>query len=519
MSASIHREWVQMELGDMGKSIFNDLPLSEDRAELKKSSIETALAFEDYQLLTSLIKTREGLLTVELRRKIWPILMGIKDINAINHVNLETNRQVDYKTLPKHKDEDQLKLDVDRSFVFYPREKSDFEISILREKLMILVTKILRFNPLLNYYQGYHDIASIFLLVFKDENQSFNALEFFTLFSLRDFMLPTIDSSVDHLRLIPDLLSKIDYKFSKLIDSLDPFYSLSSIITLYAHNFTRFQDVCLLWDFIMVENSIVVSVYFYSSVLIYYKEQILDDLMELSGCSDEKDLISEKFLMNNKDIIHSILSGVVSKNLNRENCQSQFFEILQLTLGYLNKFPPSKLNTFNNDISSNSVLKTSSIYVPNLSFEQIESKTKFYTYPFLKKLFKEQVKENQQKQADEKLMKSFSGPSMPSQRLYFLSKFLSSSYHQKGTNRNSKSIKVRNKNFQLSTFIFRLSFTIGIGIILKYYFDQHEINFSSNDNFFVIGFQSMNKALRNNGFNLTGFSLLDVKNCVYRFIK
>lgn len=51
---------------------------------------------------------------VVLTRSSGPILLGYRSENVS-----ETGEQ-DWHRLPAHRDEDQVKLDVDRSFVYYP---------------------------------------------------------------------------------------------------------------------------------------------------------------------------------------------------------------------------------------------------------------------------------------------------------------------------------------------------------------------------------------------------------------
>ena len=84
---------------------------------------------------------------------------------------------------PPHKDEGQVKLDVNRSFVSFPKSQSsgskvqpEFEIDDsvdissqekdkLRLELELVIVTILRRHPSLNYFQGYHDVSSNILVL------------------------------------------------------------------------------------------------------------------------------------------------------------------------------------------------------------------------------------------------------------------------------------------------------------------------------------------------------------------
>ena len=47
-----------------------------------------------------------------------PVLLGS---DRIDEVAQEDEKSREWRSLPKHKDEDQVRLDVDRSFIYYPR--------------------------------------------------------------------------------------------------------------------------------------------------------------------------------------------------------------------------------------------------------------------------------------------------------------------------------------------------------------------------------------------------------------
>ncbi|ODN91450.1 hypothetical protein L198_05966 [Cryptococcus wingfieldii CBS 7118] len=63
-----------------------------------------------------------------------------------------------------HKDEQQVKLDTDRSFVTYPTDISPETKKELQDDLENLIVGVLRKYPALSYFQGFHDILSVFYL-------------------------------------------------------------------------------------------------------------------------------------------------------------------------------------------------------------------------------------------------------------------------------------------------------------------------------------------------------------------
>ncbi|KAI5949131.1 GYP8 [Candida theae] len=272
---------------------------------------------------------------------------------------------LDNMDLPPHKDEDQVKLDIQRSFTILNHiqsvvhntsipamtsssysslvtssaefneqlEKgssfatilSTSDINSLKKILSNLIIKVLRKYPCLNYYQGYHDIASIVLLVCykanhnelieEDINQdlAFKILEKLTVLHLRDFMVTDINLSVDHLRLIPAIIESIDAQLFQLIKQTSASYQtlnghfdfkffqpLSSILTFYAHDLTNLSHILHVWDTVLSYNTMLMNVYIYASSLLTLKPKIWDAL--------SLDPEQEEFTSIDADLVHAHLS-------------------------------------------------------------------------------------------------------------------------------------------------------------------------------------------------------------------
>ncbi|CAD1809447.1 GTPase-activating protein GYP8 [Candida parapsilosis] len=264
--------------------------------------------------------------------------------------------------LPQHKDEDQVKLDIQRSFTILNHiqsvvhnttihsmsssssvtssveiseqlEKgssfatilSTSEVNSLKKILLNLIIKVLRKYPSLNYYQGYHDIASIVLLVcYKanhnelieediDQDLAFKLLEKLTILHLRDFMVTDINLSVDHLRLIPAIIESVDQQLFQLIKQTSTSYQmlnghfdykflqpLSSILTFYSHDLTNLNHILHIWDQVLNHNTVLINVYIYASSIIVLKPKIWDAL--------KLDPEQKEFTSVDSDLVHTHLS-------------------------------------------------------------------------------------------------------------------------------------------------------------------------------------------------------------------
>ncbi|OBA19236.1 hypothetical protein METBIDRAFT_13539 [Metschnikowia bicuspidata var. bicuspidata NRRL YB-4993] len=308
--------------------------------------------------------------------------------SEFSHTEFSDHGLFSVNDLPPHKDEAQVMLDVKRLFTemcqyhsFNVGGQSSYttiltteDIDILRKRLYCLVIRVLRKYPTLNYYQGYHDIASVVLLVCDEGRESsdenaFCILEALTINHLRDYMIQDISLTTNHLKLIPLLIENTEPVLFELLKHANNNYiatdgmyydykflpALLSILTLFSHDLTNGNLLLLAWDFILGHGSITASVYIYAAILIHYKSIILDEL----GLEDNCD-----FENIDSDLAHSLLSPAsLFSNLN----ESTFIEVLQSAAELIQYHDleclPNSSETFDiwfKNFNSDSVIMTSS---------------------------------------------------------------------------------------------------------------------------------------------------------------
>lgn len=194
-----------------------------------------------------------------------------------------------------------------------------------------MITKLLREHPVLSYFQGFHDIVQVLLLVLGVDHAA-EAVAHLSLLRIRDFMLPSISASLAHLGLLPSILYSADRKLCKHLSQTEPFFALAATLTLYAHEIQEYGDIARLFDFLLAHGA-VVSVYFFAVIVLSRREE----LFEIPA--DEPEML------------HSILSKL-PKPLNLE-------VLIQRTMTLIIEHPPEKLPYRAwASISSYSVLKT-----------------------------------------------------------------------------------------------------------------------------------------------------------------
>lgn len=276
--------------------------------------IEEAADKSDILLLALLARAPGGLQTTLLRARAWPLLVGQVSDESTDESLLQTLQLNDREP---HKDEEQVSLDIKRLFTIashvnffnheinssYTTILSPEDSELLRKRLYCLVVKLLRKYPCLNYYQGFHDIASVVLLVCNDLNdhddQAFVLLENLAIYYLRDYMNPHMGLSINHLKLIPLILEKADPSLFQLIRQTSASYSstygafydykfypaLLVTLTMYSHDINNFQHMMLIWDFILGSGSISTSAFIYVAFVLHFKSKIMDELgiIDLAG--------------------------------------------------------------------------------------------------------------------------------------------------------------------------------------------------------------------------------------------
>ncbi|RYP05996.1 hypothetical protein DL765_009644 [Monosporascus sp. GIB2] len=216
--------------------------------------------------LQDLAVSKGGFLTDANRAHAWPILLGSVnpgyttdlDGNADNAPGPElrpdeSKAAEGWRNLPRHPDEDQVKLDVDRSFVYYPNDNTQAELDSKKAELSDLITEVLRRLPYLCYFQGYHDICQVFLLVLPAPLRAAAVARLSSL-RIRDFMLPNLRPAVAQLRLIPDILGAADRELCAHLSRTEPYFALSDTLTMFAHNVQRLGDISRLFDALLARE-------------------------------------------------------------------------------------------------------------------------------------------------------------------------------------------------------------------------------------------------------------------------
>ncbi|WKT41624.1 Rab-GTPase-TBC domain [Fusarium oxysporum f. sp. vasinfectum] len=307
-----------------------DSPRDSDNKSPLSFNIIEACKWRDIGRLRSLAEAHGGFLSDTLRRQAWPILLGLdapsdeKDDLDLALAQEDSNT---WKQLPRHRDEDQVQLDVNRSFIYYPDNQSDAELSLRKSELSSLITEVLRRYPYLCYFQGYHDISQVLLLVLAPAWRA-RVLARLSVLRIRDFMLPSFGPTTAQLRLLPDILHVADPKLRRHLAGVEPFYALAGTLTMYAHNIETYQDIARLFDVFLAREP-VFTVYMFAQIILDRRNEI--------------------FEIDEPDMLHVILGKVPTK--------MDLDELIIKSVSLFEQHPPETLHYWRH-ISNFSALKT-----------------------------------------------------------------------------------------------------------------------------------------------------------------
>ncbi|KAH7371106.1 GTPase-activating protein gyp10 [Pyrenochaeta sp. MPI-SDFR-AT-0127] len=289
----------------------------------KEALIRAACQDHDVDTLVRLATSNSGLVSDSLRRTAWPLLLACSGNDS---------HKTPWKDLPEHKDEHQVGLDVNRAFVYYPKNESDKQLDRRKEELSNVILSVLRRHPALCYFQGYHDIVQVFLLVLG-AHEAPAAVARLSLLRIRDFMLSSLDPAISQLELLRPILRAADPLLYDRLPKSQPSFALAGTITMFAHNIQDYKDITRLFDFFLARHA-VMPIYLFAAVVLSKREELLE--------IDKED----------EDIMYVMLSRL-----------PQHFDVefhLARTVELYERLPPASLNSWEWwRISSSSVLKAS----------------------------------------------------------------------------------------------------------------------------------------------------------------
>jgi hypothetical protein len=261
----------------------------------KESQIEEALLipveFDKLRRLRQLAISEDGLLTNTIRKRVWPLLLGVsqQDLDRANYNHCHLPRT--YNNVSE-KVQDQVRLDVSRVLKRFPPGLSDPQQDHLLAYLTRLICSTLDKNPKVYYYQGFHDISLTFLLVCISQKSTpyvaYLCLNKMIQNNLGPFMEITMEAVLNLSHVAYAVLEKEDPRLYKkiVVDSKCPTgFCLPWVLTWFAHTLPNDNDIFRLYDFILgctteIYPSCLIPIFTSTSLVLRNSAHILDKTIE-----------------------------------------------------------------------------------------------------------------------------------------------------------------------------------------------------------------------------------------------
>lgn len=212
----------------------------------KRQKIEAALADSATPLnkWQEFAKTEYGLVSDDLRRRVWPRLVGIDPDCVDPAPNLSD--------LKSHREYNQVILDVNRSLKRFPPGIPYEQRIALQDQLTVLILRVIIKYPHLRYYQGYHDVAITFLLV-VGEDVAFHVMEILSTNHLVECMQETMEPTQHRLMYLYPIIRRENPQLCEYLlkSSVGTLFALPWYLTWFGHSLNSYRDVVRLYDYFL----------------------------------------------------------------------------------------------------------------------------------------------------------------------------------------------------------------------------------------------------------------------------
>ncbi|GBL96598.1 TBC1 domain family member 20 [Araneus ventricosus] len=276
----------------------------------KFKKILHALETGDTDFLKNAAISRGGLLNDEIRKKVWPKLVGVDLI--------ETSPRPSLKEIEAHPYYGQVVLDVNRSLKRFPPSIKEAQRLTMLDQLVFLIMRVLCRHPDMHYYQGYHDICVTFLLVLGEET-AFHVVEKLSRTHLNVFMEKNMEPTVHLLEYMYVLIGKENplLKNFLLKSEVGVIYCLSWLITWFGHVLNDYDNVVRLFDFFIVSHPFM-PVYLTTAIVLHRELEILKQDCEMASVHSllsqiPDDLPFEELIIHSLNLFESYEPKLLAK--------------------------------------------------------------------------------------------------------------------------------------------------------------------------------------------------------------
>ncbi|PBC33455.1 TBC1 domain family member 20 isoform X1 [Apis cerana] len=284
---------------------FDDTDILTNTERIKISVIRGSIVNPNLTLgeLKLLGCSSEGLVHDEIRRILWPKLLRLSEENNFSITGLETI----HNHIPNEVYQQILK-DVARSGSHISQNATQHEIDDFHEQLTQIMCWVLHKHSMLNYYQGYNDIAATVLLVMGLE-KGLHVLESISLEFLERFMEKTMEKVNQELFYIFALLERVHPTLLEHLENVElfPHFALAEYTTWYAHKYAENRKLLhRLFDYFLGSPPLM-PLYLSTVIVAHRATEIFNTTPDMGHthkvlCTLPDDLPFEKLLVEAKNL-------------------------------------------------------------------------------------------------------------------------------------------------------------------------------------------------------------------------
>mmetsp|Transcript_7551 Transcript_7551/g.12179 ORF Transcript_7551/g.12179 Transcript_7551/m.12179 type:complete len:424 (+) Transcript_7551:353-1624(+) len=217
---------------------------SEDAVKIEE--IERACHEKDVYALARLAVTPMGLVNNKMRKRAWPLLVSAQD----DKLDYKEQDSREVRTMDAIYNE--FQMDIDRSMFHFTccKNLTKKDRRSLRKDLQQVLGKTLHKLPELYYYQGFHDVASVHLLVCGNVDVATQCTYFTSRRYFRDHHRASFATTIEIMNLLPKIVHHFDSQVSEVIENsgVGSMFALSWVITWFSHSIEDLEVVARLFD-------------------------------------------------------------------------------------------------------------------------------------------------------------------------------------------------------------------------------------------------------------------------------
>ncbi|XP_055641769.1 TBC1 domain family member 20 [Toxorhynchites rutilus septentrionalis] len=245
--------------------------------KLKRIKIENALddSTTTQDEWREFAKSEYGLINDDLRRKVWPLLVGVNPKKVDPAPSLEE--------LNSHPEYNQVVLDVNRSLKRFPPGIPYEQRVALQDQLTVLILRVIMKYPHLKYYQGYHDVAITFLLVVGEE-VAFHVMEILSTNHLVECMQETMEPTQKRLMFIYPLIRRENPALCTYLErsTVGTLFALPWYLTWFGHSLNSYRSVVRLYDYFLASDFLL-PIYVTSAIVLYRQNEIFQEDCDMAS--------------------------------------------------------------------------------------------------------------------------------------------------------------------------------------------------------------------------------------------